>query len=147
MKLVDAFAGVRQLFLDTAPVIYPVQGVPAYQPRMDWVFHHLQAGAFQAVTSSITLAECLVLPYQLGDAALGQRFRDVITAGIRTRYVGVDAAVERAAELRARYKVGLPDALQLAAALAAGCDAFLTNDLALKRVVELTILVLDELEV
>jgi hypothetical protein len=37
--------------------------------------------------------------------------------------------------------------VKVAAALAAGCNAFLTNDLGLKRVTELPILVLDELEV
>lgn len=39
-----------------------------------------------------------------------------------------------------------PDALQIAAALVAGCEAFLTNDAGLKRVTELRVLVLDELE-
>jgi len=77
---------------------------------------------------------------------LARKFRDVITAGINTRYVGVDAVAEQAAELRARYNLKLADSFQIAAAIAAGCDAFLTNDAALKRVSEITILVLDELE-
>jgi len=42
--------------------------------------------------------------------------------------------------------LGYTDAFQIAVALAAGCDAFLTSDNTLKRVSELTILVLDELE-
>jgi predicted nucleic acid-binding protein len=56
------------------------------------------------------------------------------------------AAAERAADLRARYRLLTPDALQIAVALEAGCEAFLTNDLMLKRVTELRVLVLDELE-
>jgi predicted nucleic acid-binding protein len=40
----------------------------------------------------------------------------------------------------------LTDALQIAVALEAGCEAFLTNDRTLKRVTELRVLVLDELE-
>ncbi|MEA5567068.1 hypothetical protein [Anabaena sp. UHCC 0399] len=35
----------------------------------------------------------------------------------------------------------LPDALQIATAISSGCDAFLTNDAALQRVLELRILV------
>lgn len=101
----------------------------------------------EAVTSSVTLAECLVHPYRHGDLVLVQKFRNVITMGIHTQYTGVDASAEYAAELRARYNLTLTDAFQIAAALAAGCDAFLTNDTALKRVSELTILALDELEV
>jgi len=38
------------------------------------------------------------------------------------------------------------DALQISVALAAGCSAFLTNDLRLQRVTELRVLALDELE-
>jgi predicted nucleic acid-binding protein len=36
--------------------------------------------------------------------------------------------------------------LQVAAALNVGCQAFLTNDMTLKRVIELRVLILDELE-
>jgi hypothetical protein len=41
---------------------------------------------------------------------------------------------ERAAELRARYNLRTPDALQVATALVRRCEAFLTNDARLKRV-------------
>jgi predicted nucleic acid-binding protein len=147
MKITAALANVRELFLDTAPVIYHVEGNPAYQPLTDQIFQPIQAGTLSAVTSSITLSECLVHPYRHGDLALAQKFRNVITAGVNTRYVGVDAVAEQAAELRARYNLKLADSFQIAAAIAAGCDAFLTNDAALKRVIEIITLVLDELEV
>jgi predicted nucleic acid-binding protein len=147
VKVINALSGVRRLFLDTAPVIYHVEGNPAYQALTDQVFQKIQSGTPEAVTSSVTLAECLVHPFRHGDLPLVQTFRNVITAGIHTRYVGVDAVAEQSAELRARYNLALADAFQVASALAAGCDAFLTNDAALKRVSELTILVLDELEV
>jgi predicted nucleic acid-binding protein len=146
-KIADALANVQELFLDTAPIIYHVEGILAYQPLTDQIFQAIQAGSLSAVTSSITLSECLVHPYRRGDMVLAQKFRDVITAGINTRYVGVDAVAERAAEFRAHYNLKLADSFQIAAAIAAGCDAFLTNDSALKRVSGTTILVLDELEV
>lgn len=147
MKITDALRAVRRLFLDTSPVIYHVEGVAAYQPLTDVVFQQISSGACEAVTSPITLAECLVQPYQKGDLALVQQFRQVITAGAHTRYMSLDAAADSAAELRARYNLSLTDAFQVAAALGAGCDALLTNDAGLKRVQEITILVLDELEV
>ncbi|HEX9000361.1 MAG TPA: PIN domain-containing protein [Blastocatellia bacterium] len=147
MKIRDALVGVKLLFLDTAPVIYHIEGNPAYQPLTDVVFQQVQNGLPEAVTSSVTLAECLVHPYRHGDLPLVGKFRNAITTGIHTRYIGVDASAEQAAELRARYNLTLTDAFQIAAAIKAGCDAFLTNDAALKRVTELIILVLDELEV
>ncbi|MBI3952230.1 MAG: PIN domain-containing protein [Acidobacteria bacterium] len=145
MNITEALIGVRLLFLDTAPVIYHVEGNPTYQPRTDIVFQEIRAGSVEAVTSPITLAECLVHSYQRGDLALVQQFRNVITAGVHTRYVGVDDVAESAAELR-RYHLSLTDAFQVAAALAAGCDALLTNDTAFKRITELRVLTLDELE-
>jgi len=102
MKITDALALVRSLFLDTAPVIDHVEGVATYQPRTDVVFQNLGRGAFEAVTSPVTLAECLVPPFRQGDMTLAQQFHNVITAGVHTRYVGIDAVAENAADLRAR---------------------------------------------
>lgn len=52
---------------------------------------------------------------------------------------------EQAADLRARYNLRTPDAVQIATAIDTGCDAFLTNDIALKRVTEICVIVLSEL--
>jgi predicted nucleic acid-binding protein len=147
MNVTDALRGVQRLFLDTAPVIYHVEGIAAYQPITDLIFQEISKGTFEAVTSSITLAECLVRPYRRSDITLVRRFRDVITAGVHTHYVGVDATAEKAAELRAQDNLSLTDAFQIAAALAANCEAFLTNDTRLKRVTGLRVLVLGELQV
>jgi predicted nucleic acid-binding protein len=55
--------------------------------------------------------------------------------------IPVDLAIaERAAELRARYNLKTPDALQVATAIETGCNAFLTSDMRLKRITELRIL-------
>jgi predicted nucleic acid-binding protein len=53
---------------------------------------------------------------------------------------------ERAAELRAQFRLRTPDALQLATVIEAGGQAFLTNDSGLRRVTVLPVIVLDELE-
>jgi predicted nucleic acid-binding protein len=53
---------------------------------------------------------------------------------------------EQAADLRARYGLRTPDALQIATGLTAGYAALLTDDARLQRVTELRVLVLDELE-
>jgi predicted nucleic acid-binding protein len=52
-----------------------------------------------------------------------------------------------AARIRFRYNLQLADSLQIATAIAAHCDAFLTNDAQLKRVSELKVLVISELTV
>ena len=50
-----------------------------------------------------------------------------------------------AAELRARYNLRTPDALQVSVAVQAGCQGFLTDDNGIKRVTELRVVLLDEL--
>lgn len=105
MKIADALAGVNWLFLDTAPVIYHIEGNLTYQPLTDLIFQRIQSGTPKAVASSVTLAECLVHPYRHGNMMLAQKFRQVITIATYTRYVGVDAVAEQAAELRALQSV------------------------------------------
>ena len=147
MKVGLALQGVSHLFLDTAPVIYYVERNPTYAARADEIFDRIDDGTLQGITSPITLAECLVVPIRQGMIQTQQAFTELIVSGANTAFVALDHATARqAAELRARYNLGLSDAFQVAAALLAGCGAFLTNDAAIKRVHELPILVLDELE-
>ena len=107
----------------------------------------MDAGALQAVTSVISLVEVLVLPIRFANDVLQKQYTDLLLQSVHfeTRAVTVDAA-QIAGDLRARYNLRTPDALQVAVAIAAGCQAFLTNDTTLKRVSEISILVMDELE-
>ncbi len=146
MKVSDALVGTRSVFLDTAPLIYHVERHPVYVARTRPIFQGIDAGSIQAVTSSISLVECLVLPLRRGDTALATRFRAAITSGVGTRMVGIDAVAEDAAELRATLNWGLADAFQVACALRAGVDAFITNDRMLLRAPRLRVLLLDDLD-
>jgi len=95
----------------------------------------------------VTLAECLVLPYRKHRPELAQGFYDRIVNGRNTTYVPLDPSIARkAGELRAHLNLLLDDAFQLAASLVSGCDAFLTNDRALKKVKEINVLVLEEMK-
>lgn len=146
MKISAALLGVNILFLDTAPIIYLVEKNPDYLDRVKDIFQRVDNGQLKVATTPVTLAECLVHPFRLGLAQLGQDFIDVVVNGTGTTFFSIEQQTgENAARLRAKYNLKLPDSLQLAAAVTAGCDAFLTNDSQLKRVTELQILVLDDL--
>lgn len=55
----------------------------------------------------------------------------------------VDAEIARqAAVLRATYRLRTPDAIQVAACLTHGATAFVTNDIRLRRIEELAVIVL-----
>jgi len=146
IKLDDALGSVQRLGLDTAPFIYFLERNPAYVTVVREVVRRISTGVLSGHTSTITLTEVLVQPLRLGNAALAQRYRRFLSRSRNLSLEPISASVaERAADLRARYGLRTPDALQVAAALGAGCDAFLTNDGQLQRVTELRVLVLDEL--
>lgn len=55
------------------------------------------------------------------------------------------AIAEQAAWFRAHHNLSLADGLQVATAVHAGCDAFLTNDKQLQRIKEIRVIVLSDL--
>ncbi len=147
MKVADALRDITRLFLDTAPVVYYVEKNPQYSASTALIFDRIDNGLLIAITSPVTLAECLVVPYRSGLTQLQQDFFDLIVFGRNTIFMPIDHEVgRRAATLRAQYSLTLLDALQIAAALSAGCEALLTNDVRLQRVTELRVIVLAELE-
>ena len=147
MNIYERLQDVTRLFLDTAPVIYFVEENAVYLPLVEGIFDLLDAGPLTAVTSPITLAECLVAPYRMNQPDLVQAFTEPITGGTNTIFVQLDEGIgKKAAALRASYNLTLADAFQIAAVLNTSCDAFLTNDVNLKRVTELKIIVLDEMK-
>jgi predicted nucleic acid-binding protein len=146
VKITDSLEGVRRLFLDTAPVIYFVEQHPKYFAAVREVFKLLQNSFLVGVASPITLAECLVRPYSLGQTQLQQNFIELLTDNNNIEFVLIDKqnVILEAAQIRGRYNIQLPDAFQIAVALAARCDVFLTNDAILKRITELRVLVLED---
>jgi len=147
MRLEVALAGIERLFLDTAPVIYLVEQNPRYDDVVRRIFRAIDEGSIIVVTSPITLAECLVVPYRSNSAAMERQYIERITRGRNTVFTSIDEYIARhAAQLRARYQLRLADALQAAVALQAGCDAILTNDTIFSRVAELPALLVDNLQ-
>jgi predicted nucleic acid-binding protein len=147
VSIAEHLQGVSKLFLDTAPVIYFVERNPQYLPYVRVVFEHIRDRLLTAVTSPVTLAECLVRPYQMGQTELQQEFIDLMTGIEGIEFAGIDQTLAlEAAHIRARYNLQLPDAFQIAVALAAGCEAFLTNDVIFRRVTELQVLVLNDFD-
>lgn len=63
-------AGAHRIFLDSAPVIYLIEKHPIYWPVLTPIFDRFATGETVAVTSPVTLAECLVLPMRLGHSTV-----------------------------------------------------------------------------
>lgn len=138
--------GDGPLALDTAVFIYFIEKHRRFLAALDPVFAAIDAGRLPAVASSLTLLEVLVVPYRAGNAALAERYEQVLTRSRGLRLIDIDRAQLRAAAQLRAVHAGLrtPDAVQVSAALAGGCSALLTNDRDLPAVPGLRILQLKD---
>jgi predicted nucleic acid-binding protein len=147
MKIEQAIAGVKLLFLDTAPVIYYLERHPIFFPAVRSIFERVSDGDLQVVSSPITLAECSSIPAVQNFPALKQDLSDVLALNRHAIFRITDEVVLiEAVKMRVKYGLKLADAIQVATAIVCSCDAFLTNDVALSKVTEIRSIVVNELE-
>jgi predicted nucleic acid-binding protein len=127
--------GRGPLGVDTAIFIYFIEEHPKFLPLIEPLFHAVDEGRLEMITSSLTLLEVLVVPYRTGDHLLATRYESILarSRGVHIADISRDH-LRAAAQLRANTGVKTPDSLQLVAALAGGCTAFLTNDRALPSI-------------
>lgn len=136
----------KTIFLDTAPLIYFIEGHSIHQPILSKLFELNDNGGFSFVTSSVTLLEVLVKPLRDGQKNIADRYRDILTTAQGIELFDITSAIaEQAAHLRAKYNVRTPDAIQLATCIETGAHYFLTNDDRLKTVNETKVISLGEL--
>lgn len=137
----DSWAGLPEgalVVVDAAPLIYLLEDHATLLPRFIGLFEAEAAGTLRIAISTIAIAEVLSGPSSSGHDALVQRYLQALARFIVLPVdIGVAAA---AARLRARYRLKLPDALQLATALEAGADALVTHDRDFSRVEGLRII-------
>lgn len=121
--------GAGPVAVDTAIFICLLEEHSVYLGAVRPLFLAATRGELQVITSAVTLLEVLVVPYRAGDVALGAQYEALLAGSRGVRLVDTDRTQLRAAaQLRARYRMRTPDALQLAAALTFRCTAFVTND-------------------
>ncbi len=145
-----------RLYLDTAPIIYYVEDVSpfaaAVQARLfpasdaDSSTNGSETGAKKdkpiLIISDLTRLECYVKPLRDRDAELIRDYEEFFMVVDETVPLSREV-VDEATQIRAFYGFKTPDALHLAAALVAGCDAFYTNDHRLDRFSSLPVEIID----
>jgi predicted nucleic acid-binding protein len=138
----------KQVGADTMVFIYHLEDHPTYAPLTQTIFEAWEEGRNSGVTSVITMLEVLVKPKRERDLDAARDYQGLLTTYPNLHIVDADLAVAGlAADLRAKYAIRTPDALQIAAALHAGASGFITNDEQLKQVADegIEVLLLDDL--
>ena len=114
------------VMVDTAPFIYLLESHPQFADQFVGLFEAAAAGEITIALSTVTLAEVLTGPFKAGQTTLAKRYEKALSnynvMPVTTPIVAL------AAQLRAQYRLKLPDAIQLATALDIGAAAFVTHD-------------------
>jgi len=147
IKSSSALTGVSKIYLDAAPLVYYVEENPTYVKRMDAIIEQIEKLPIQAFSSVLLVPEVLMLPTRLGKTELVKDYKAILFNSQQFQLISVSLQTAvRATDLRAKYNLRTPDAIHMATALELGCELFLTNDNGLKRVSEIQVLILDEVE-
>lgn len=124
--------------VDSAPIIYLLEQHPKFAQRFRPLFERHDAGEIQLAVTTISIAEVLTGPLSAGNEVLAKRYRAVMQSW---QVVDLTAEIaESAARLRAGLKLKLPDAIQVASAIAIAADALVTHDRDFSAVKALTII-------
>ena len=143
MGLIKSIYG-KKIFIDTAPLIYYIEGNNIYTQKLNELFSIQSHCHF--ITSVITLSEVLVKPYREGNARLAKLYEVILTQAENIDIYEISIQIaEKSALLRAKYTIKTPDAIQIATAQYCSVDYFLTNDLRLKSINKLNVITLSEI--
>ena len=147
VSLSQGFPAERErIGLDTNVFIYFLEYHPRYGAWFASLFDRIERGQNSAVTSTVTLLELLVQPYRDQKEELAQKIFALASTYPKLEWVSVTMNIaDRAAELRARYRLSTPDAIQLATAIGHNATRFYGNDRGLRRVKEIECVLVDDL--
>ena len=132
--------------LDTVIFIYHFEKSKTYFKLTKEIFSRIDGNKdFSAITSILTLLEVSVKPIEDSRDDLLEEYSDKLLYDnkLTTLMIERDVAI-KAAELRAKYRLRTPDAIQIATSIIGKAGAFITNDMDLKKVKEIEVLILDD---
>jgi len=135
----------KTVFFDTAPFIYVFENKLPYRNLLAPVFLAVDDGEINAVSSLITVVEVLSKPYGLEQWDLIKTYRNVF--GNLSKIDVLPLTMETAdltAQIRGKYDLKTPDAIQWATATLYNVDYFLTNDKGFTILNDDRVLIVDE---
>ncbi|WP_187272242.1 type II toxin-antitoxin system VapC family toxin [Zeimonas arvi] len=126
------------LLVDTAPLIYHLESDERFGARFAGLFEASASGRLRLAISTVSLAEVLTGPFAHGRDVLARQIENALCEH-RVVALTPEIAVE-AARLRARYRLRLPDAVQLATTLQIDAWGLVTYDRDFSRIEDVRII-------
>ena len=145
-RFIERLTEHRHIGVDTAIFIYHFEQHPRYFPLTQILLSGIETRQWTAVTSSVTVMELTVRPWQRNRPEVAQAYQNALAHFPNLTLADVTQDIARqAARLRAHYRLRPADALHIATAIEHRATAFVTNDRHLTRLTpELTLITLDE---
>ena len=119
----------KKVYLDASTVIYAIE---VQLPNLGLgLMIPLDNQEFDGVTSEITIPETIIGPRKAGNVGNERLFREFLTPTSSFSIMPVTRDVlEKVIDLRSQFNLKTPDAIHIATGMLAGCDLFVTSDLA-----------------
>ncbi len=137
----SSLARGSRVTIDTAPIVYLFEDHHEYLKYYMPLFERIEAGEIQAIISVVTLAEVLAGPLRHGNEIMADRYYRALSKGNNWQIQAMDSELAfLAARIRTRYKLKLPDAIQVATAIQSTSVALVTHDRDFSTVNEIQII-------
>lgn len=133
-----------KLFLDACTIIYLVESQEQLGQKTRFLITEALQNKAQLVVSRLSFLECRVLPLKTKDDDLLLRYNNFFKLPSLQIIELTEDVINVATDLRANYASSLrtPDALQVACALKANANKFVTGDKKLAAIQEIEVLVI-----
>jgi predicted nucleic acid-binding protein len=119
---------VANIFWDTNLFIYLLGDSPKFGQAVEDLRRRMLRRNDRLLTSAISVGEVLTKPFSTGNTALADRYRTFFVASSVTVSSFDFEAAEAYAQIRQDKSIRPADAIQLACAVSAETDLFITND-------------------
>lgn len=130
-----------RIFLDTNIIIYFLEKNTFFFEKVIPYFERAESGEIELFTSPISYMEVLIPVIKKQDIDLEGKYNYLFKTFLNV--IGIDLEIGRiGAEIRAKYNIKAPDALQIACAINSECKKFITADKELDKIKKIEIVIL-----
>lgn len=127
------------IYADANILIRLLEGEPASRLPLESRLASCRGQAHSLATSTLSRLECRCKPLRMDDSATLTLYEAFFRSPEMFLLSITDEIIEKATELRAKWKFSTPDAIHLATAITADARVFLTGDRQLRQCSEIVI--------
>lgn len=133
----------QRIYLDTSLYIYFFENNQEFANKVEQIFLLSTKKHISIVASTLLLTELLVAPLREQNEILIELYKNLQAMIPTIVYTDLNYQIGvEAANIRAKYNIGVPDAIHLATAKVKQVDVFITPDRNLRKIKEIEMLII-----